>query len=365
MTGSQFSVRSGFVQLVALAVVVWATDVRGHNVDSATTPVANARVAAAQAMAGGVAQVSSGQSSSAPPAPAGASAGNRAADVGVSIRPCVKAMGTPGYAGRGSVIGPGGTSAGWNGNRPQLSPGHVLWTCEPLTQLVFEAYAGPDRPLLNTVGAMLNTVGGLLGGLPAPVRGGPSWAYTDAFTIEAKGESIAAATLAPLLRGLLEDRFQLKVRRVTEQQDMYVMTVATGGLNPKLLQTPTPGDCQTSDERRAAMAANPRPDPRTLPPVCGNNKLSASTNEVVFSGETLQQLAADLPSWNVGYFVIDHTGIESKFNFTMKAPNDPIFPPADPGWVIHGLEQMGLKLTRTKAPAEHLQIDHAEKPRLQ
>ena len=62
MTGWQFSVRSGFVQLVALAVVVWATDVRGQNVDSATTPVANARVAAPQAMAGGLAQVSSGQS---------------------------------------------------------------------------------------------------------------------------------------------------------------------------------------------------------------------------------------------------------------------------------------------------------------
>jgi uncharacterized protein (TIGR03435 family) len=289
---------------------------------------------------------------------AASTAASQKVDVGVSIRPCAKALGTPGYAGRGSVIGPGGTSAGWNGNRPQFSLGHVLWTCEPLTQLVFEAYAGPDRPLLNTVG-------GLLGGLPAPVRGGPSWAYTDAFTIEAKGESIAAATLAPMLRALLEDRFQLKVRRVTEQKDVYVMTVATGGLNRKMLQTPTPGDCQTSDERMAAMAANPRPNPRTLPPVCGTNKLIASTNEVVFRGETLQQLAADLPSWNVGYYVIDQTGIESKVNFTMKAPNEPIFPPADPGWVIGEVKHMGLKLTRTKAPAEHLQIDHAEKPRLQ
>jgi uncharacterized protein (TIGR03435 family) len=358
MTGSQFSVRSGFVQLVALAVVVWATDVRGQNVDSATTSVANARVAAPQAMAGGVAQVSSGQSSSAPPAPAGASAGSQAADVGVSIRPCVRAMNTPGYGGRGSVIGPGGTIADWNSYRPQLSPGHVQWTCEPLTQLVFEAYAGPDHPLLNTVSPPQ-------AGLPAPVRGGPSWAYTDAFTIEAKGEMIAAATLAPMLRALLENRFQLKVRRVTEPQDVYVMTVATGGLNPKLLQTPTPGDCQTDDERRAAMAANPRPNPRTLPPVCESHALNPSTHEVVFRGQPLQQLAAAMQGWNVDHYVIDQTGMESKFNFTMKAPNEPIFPPADPGWVIHELEQMGLKLTRTKALAEHLQIDHAEKPRLQ
>jgi uncharacterized protein (TIGR03435 family) len=284
-------------------------------------------------------------------------AASQTVDVVVLIRPCKNASNAPGYAGRGSMIGPGGTIAGWNSMRPQLSLGHVLWTCEPLTQLVFEAYAGPDQPLLNTVVLPL-------AGLPASVRGGPSWAYTDAFTIEAKGEIITAATLAPTLRALLEDRFQLKVRRVMEQEDVYVMTVAKGGLNTKLLQTPTPGDCLTSDQRSAAMAANPRPDPRIVPPVCESRSLHASTNEVVFSGETLQQLAAAMQGWNVDHYVIDQTGIERKFNFTMKAPNEPIFPPADPGWVIHELDQMGLKLTRTKAPAEHLQIDHAEKPRL-
>ena len=257
------------------------------------------------------------------------------------------------------MIGPGGTWAGWNSLRPQLSPGHVLWTCEPLTQLVFEAYPGPDHPLLNTL--ILPQAG-----LPAPVAGGPSWAYTDAFTIEAKGENIAAATLASMLRALLEDRFQLKVRRVAEQQDVYVMTVAKGGLDPKMLQTPTPGDCLTSDQRRAAMAANPRPDPRTLPPLCEAKNFNGDAHEVVYRGETLQQLAVDLPHLNVGHYVIDQTGIDAKFNFTMKwSPDEPVYPPADPGWVIRELEQMGLTLTRTKAPAEHLQIDHAEKPRVE
>jgi uncharacterized protein (TIGR03435 family) len=197
------------------------------------------------------------------------------------------------------------------------------------------------------------------------VRGGPSWAYTDAFTIEAKGEMIAAATLASMLRALLENRFQVKVRRVTEPQDVYVMTVATGGLNMQMLQTPTPGDCITSDQHRAAMAANPRPDPRTVPPVCDSQSMNGNTHELVFRSHTLQQLAVAMQGWNVDHYVIDQTGIESKFNVTMKAPNEPNFPPADPGWVMHELERMGLKLTRTKAPAEYLQIDHAEKPRLQ
>jgi uncharacterized protein (TIGR03435 family) len=302
--------------------------------------------------------LSRGTSGNAAVMPAASTPVGQQVDVVVSIRPCPNPLNTPGYLGRGSVIGPGGTIADWNSLRAQLSPGQVLWTCEPLTQLVIEAYGGRDDPLLNAIPLPL-------AGLPAAVRGGPPWAYTDAFTIEAKGASITAATLAPMLRALLEDRFQLKVRRVTEQQDVYVMTVATGGLNTQMLQTPTPGDCITSDQRRAALAATPRPNPRTLPPGCESQGLNGDTHELVFSSETLQQLARALPGWNVGYFVVDQTGIESKFNFTMKAPNEPIFPPADPGWVIKELEQMGLKLTRAKAPAEHLQIDHAEKPRLQ
>jgi uncharacterized protein (TIGR03435 family) len=199
---------------------------------------------------------------------AASTAASQKADVVVSIRPCVNPLNTPGYAGRGPMSGPG---AGWNSSRPQLAPGHVQWTCEPVTQLVYEAYAGADQPLLNTVGLPLP-------GLPAPVRGGSSWAYTDLFTIEAKGETIAAPTLASLPRALLEDRFQLRVRRVTEHQDVYVMPVANGGLNPKMLETPTPGDCQTSDQRRAALAANPRPDPRTLPPECEKTSMETGTS---------------------------------------------------------------------------------------
>jgi uncharacterized protein (TIGR03435 family) len=245
--------------------------------------------------------------------------------------------------------------------RPQLSPGHAQWGCESLAEFVFDAYAGREQPLLNTVI-------GQRPGVPASVRGGPSWTYTDAFAIEAKGDVIAAATLAPMLRALLEDRFHLQVRRVTEQDDVYVMTVAKGGLNPKLLLTPTPGDCQTSEERVAAMAANPRPDPRTVAPVCGSKGLHVDRNvkEDVWTSETLQDLAKGLPSWNVGHYVIDQTGIDAKFNFTIKwSPDEPVLPPADPGWVFRELKQMGLTLTKTKAPAEHLQIDHAERPRLE
>lgn len=286
--------------------------------------------------------------------PAQSTATSQKFDVVVSIRACRNPLNTPGYMGSGSMIGPDRTTvADWNGLRPQLSPGHVLWICEPLEQLVFEAYAGRDHPLLNTAVIPLP-------GLPAAVRGGPSWAHTDSFTIEAKGEVISAETLAPILRSLLEDHFQLKVRRVTEPEDVYVMTVAKGGINAHVLQTPTPGDCVSGDERRAARAANPQADPRSLPPVCGG--VSIDAGKVTLTSFTTQQLATQFLRSRVGHYVIDQTGVDSTFNLTMHSPSDPA---GDDSWIIRALAQAGLKLTLTKAPAEHLQIDHAEKPKLE
>jgi uncharacterized protein (TIGR03435 family) len=223
---------------------------------------------------------------------------------------------------------------------------------------VYDAYAGREQPLRNTVV-------GQLPWLPASVRGGPSWAHTDTFAIEAKGEAISAATLTPMLRALLEDRFQVKVRRLTETADVYAMTVAKGGINTKMLRTPTPGDCQTSDERKAALAATPRPTLRTLPPICGGRSLNGDLHEAVWSSLTMPEIAAALPGMHIDHYVIDQTGIDGTFNITWKwSPDDPVFPPVDPGWIMGELGKMGLKLTRTKAPAEYLQIDHAEKPQL-
>ena len=147
------------------------------------------------------------------------------------------------------------------------------------------------------------------------------------------------------------------------------MTVSKNGLNSKMLQTTPPGGCLTDDQFLTAMASVPPPDRRTLLPACGSKGLHRDqhTNEQVWTGATLHDLAQGLPALGVDHYVIDETGINDRFNFTLKVSleDDPTFPPRDPGWIRREVDKMGLKLTRTKAPAEYLQIDHAEKPRLQ
>src|SRR5262249_41070392 len=84
------------------------------------------------------------------------------------------------------------------------------------------------------------------------VRGGPSWMYSERFTVEA---TAPVAVISPergnllklppamnaALRAMLADRFQLTVHRATEDMPMYALTVAKSALKAK---PRAPGDCE-------------------------------------------------------------------------------------------------------------------------
>jgi len=280
----------------------------------------------------------------APAAAAAAAALNQTFDV-VSIRPC-----SPDSAATATIPArPGFRGAGYAG--AQLSPGLVRFACVTLTELTDQAYADRDHPLLNNASGLSP-----MSPLPKRVRGGPSWAGADRFAIEAKGEGVSAATLAPMLRAMLEDRFQLQVHRATEEQDMYALSVAKGGINTKTMTRPVPGDCMTIEEyaaraaRQEAIADNA--------PICG--RVFSSRDGQHYSSFRLSQLAADLPRMGLDRYVLDRTGLDGTFNFVMqRLPDDP----AGADWVLGALGRLGLRLEATKGPAEYLVIDRAERPR--
>ena len=63
--------------------------------------------------------------------------------------------------------------------------------------------------------------------------------------------------------------------------------------------------------------------------------------------------------------VVDHTGIDGKFDFHLDVETPPQ-PPSDPGDnadnISHAMQnQLGLKLNRVKIPVEVLVIDHVER----
>jgi uncharacterized protein (TIGR03435 family) len=306
----------------------------------------------------------------------------------VSIKPCA---GLPPGRGRGA-----------SPSAAQTSPGYVYWDCVSLEELINQAYTGPDTPLLNVLDEPREDS-------PKRVRGGPSWIGSERFTIEAKASGEAGvpspfrvtkylpAAMNLALRAMLDDRFQLKMHRATEQQPMYALTVAKTGLNKDKVTASTPGDCRTQARVTSADGQRLAPEIAKLP-LCGGvhaGPRAAGIRRFEYTGFTLQELAENLSNI-MDRFVLDKTGTGGTFNLAIEyAPNDntpgdpfgaggpdgararaffaaggapassePVTRPRGEGpTIFKALEALGLKLEQTKGPAEYLVIDRVERPR--
>lgn len=193
------------------------------------------------------------------------------------------------------------------------------------------------------------------------ITAGPGWmgSGTSRYDIDARADIRAdlRSMEAPMLQALLEDRFQLKIRRVTRESPMYALTVATSGARLKpsserscnyywprngLLVQPMPGRCVVF-----AGATG-------LPPYI------RLEGQAIGLEEFCRLLAGPL-----GRPVIDKTGINGTFDFHLNFAGDEtpsslarLYPPLPS--VVE--EQLGLKLVPFTGPREFLVVDQVEKP---
>jgi len=290
-----------------------------------------------------------------------------------SIKPCLPGDG-PGRGGKGDM--------GANSNPPdglggyfRASPGRLDVTCAGLLTLIGVAYVDNGNPLLNNPGMHE----------AEQIQGIPKWALVPRYTIHAETEDPVAngptqptpgqgpgpaerLLYGPILQGLLEERFQLKIRRVQEQAPMYALTVAKNGPKLKPLED---GDCIPDGPPRWPAGGKPR---------CGwvGWPTSGPNRTLLGGGITLQRLATSLSQFVLDRNVIDRTGISGSFLIRLEyAPdeNTPCKGPASrcvadpntdipPGATIFAAieQQLGLKLEPIKGPKEHIVIDHVEPP---
>jgi uncharacterized protein (TIGR03435 family) len=193
-------------------------------------------------------------------------------------------------------------------------------------------------------------------GIPEPrILGGPKWLNAERFDIEAKMDSVAADRLRTLgwdrrrlqtqgmFQQLLADRFKLMIHFETRELPVYALVVTKKGL---ILHA-----WKASD---------------------GSSLTSASTGQFAATGVTMAEIASALTqelSRELGGVVIDKTGIDGRYNITLKwTPEtdaaDGTAPPPDAGPSIFTAiqEQLGLKLESAKGPVQVLVIDHVEMP---
>jgi uncharacterized protein (TIGR03435 family) len=178
--------------------------------------------------------------------------------------------------------------------------------------------------------------------------GGPGWTATDKFALEAKSDpkfDQQLAALSPseakqakrdMLRSLLAERFKLAAHTETREMPIFALIVAKGG--SKLVQ---------SKSSKTALSG-------------GRGRIS------IKGDDSLAVLAFEL-SWRLGRPVMDHTGLEGRYELNLNWAADDGEPIASdsatgPSLFTAIQEQLGLKLEPTKAPVPILLIDHAEKP---
>ncbi len=291
-----------------------------------------------------------------------------------SIKPCSSERSLPPPAGAGSGSGGGARQGG--SSTFTSSPGRVHIECGQLTAIVDAAYIrrGPDAAQFSGWAGTGNSYNGRATE-PQKIRGGPSWVYDDRWTIEAKAETAADedTMMGPMMRALLEDRFQLKLHTDTEEVPMWTLNVAKGGLKIRPIKD---GDCNPDHADGGVVVSLAIKE--GIKPTCGmvGGAPDGANWRWEHGGQGLGAVASML-SLDLGAAVLDRTGVTGKFNITWEYGPDENTPTTlrtmqrfapDSGRptaanVFTALEdQLGLKLEKIKGPRGYIVIDRVERP---
>lgn len=218
--------------------------------------------------------------------------------------------------------------------------------------------------------------------------GGPAWLTSGRFDITAKPPDGSRPDQTMLmLRGLLAERFNLKVHEETRETQVYALVLAhsDGSLGPKLSKSTD--DCETilAERRAAARAGGPGPTPFAPPgpnekPVCTISMRPTPVPNgaplLTFrgGGQPMQTLVGQISSF-LNKHVVDRTGLTGLYDFelqfsmraqmplTTQLPGATPAAPIDEGpTMFEAVRTLGLKLESERGPVEHLVIDSVEMP---
>jgi uncharacterized protein (TIGR03435 family) len=245
---------------------------------------------------------------------------------------------------------------------------------------------------------------------------GPKWLDSERFDIVAKiPKGATKEQFQLMLQNLLAERFKLTLHHETKEFPMYSLVVGKGGskLKESVDDAAAPGAAPQGGGARGAPPPPPPPPPPgagyggtpvmgrmrvgadgmpQLPAGAGKNGLMMmlmnGRSRMIGNGQTISALAEMLGN-QLGFPVVDATGLKAKYDFTldfspdgMNGPMGMMPPPPPPmhdgapggGGAMAGSpdvggptifaavqEQLGLKLEQKKGPVDLLVIDRLEK----
>lgn len=212
----------------------------------------------------------------------------------------------------------------------------------------------------------------------------PKWATTDRYSIDARGAANATKDQMRLMvQSLLAERFKLAAHFETREFPAFALTLVKAGTpGPKLRPHAEGPPCNPAalDASTAARVihGDSAAGPENFPPLCDSlaviRKSGGALMLAGYRNATMDMLAASLAGFvGQGRPLIDKTGLEGRFDFTMEwAPETTGAPPSDtppaasdplgPTTLQALRDQLGLKLESTRGPVRILVIDRVERP---
>lgn len=167
------------------------------------------------------------------------------------------------------------------------------------------------------------------------------WVDSESYDISAEPDAEGEPGIRQwqsMVKKLMADRFQLKFHLEKQKQSVYLLTVARTG--PKLTRS------QSDPGASAGLGFGP-------------GSFGATNATLADVAEALGQGVLNRP-------VVDQTGLTGKFNLRLTWTPDTLATPENPGtqpdFFTAIQEQLGLKVTSTKAPVDVLVIDRAQRP---
>jgi uncharacterized protein (TIGR03435 family) len=169
---------------------------------------------------------------------------------------------------------------------------------------------------------------------------------------------------------MLEDRFQLVLRRESRETDVYALMLARadGQLGPGF----QPSELPCESPPRAGFPFRAPPD--GVRPGCGGPVINATADAMIVGGDfVLERLTRALGSL-LERPVVDRTALDGKYDVVLRFAWDsairqlPLRPqeapePSDAPNIFTALrEQLGLKLESTRAPLDYHVVERVSMP---
>lgn len=203
---------------------------------------------------------------------------------------------------------------------------------------------------------------------PFQIIGAPDWTDTERYDIRAKPAEGTSDrdTLFTMVRQMLSDRFQLKVR--PERREMAIYRLLRVDPDAAVDRT-----LKRSQANCAAQAARGGPPSPTPPPGGRCTVMLRPGGGATIVGYPMTELARMLGPM-VNRVVVDETGLQGNWDLELEfepsaplrgfgGPAEPPSPTSDAPSIFTALrEQLGLKLESARGPVDVFVIDRIERP---